>query len=539
MKEKLSKSLLITFSALALLFGTVGCGKEPAPSNNPSGGSDNSQTSQDSQGGGGQSDTSQGGGDQSNTSQSGGDTSAKDPVKGDENWVDYANNGSVKLELDYVGKDFYVDGVGKFSLKTAIDGDTAHFTPEVDSLNKGTMKARFYGIDTPESTGKVQEYGKDASDYTKAMLKEADEKGTIVVSSAQDGYGAPQPDSTGSRYVSLVWINLTKKNASKDELTLLNLMIVQEGLSWVKNVQSMPQYSDTFYAAERQAEIYKLKLHSGIPDPRINWGDYEDTSLIDMKNEVLACLNDPTHQNGYDNAKVRIQGTVCGFINHILYLQDYVLYDKDDPSKGGEYVGINIFVGMSDISSKYTKLNTYLQVCGLAQFTDNYGFQITDTQGRFPVGSATSDNDAQVIFTPAQNAETEHNLVVREYTLEQLNNIAKATDPYNLETLNCRTRLVDASGDPLKLKVERVFVSDSTSKEVTLYFEGASFNCYIPFNYKGDPSRPSYRWVLESDFLGQEFTLTGTYVFHKTTSGKITFQIVPNGQSDLVWCPAQ
>ena len=537
MKEKLSKTLLIAFSAIALAFGAVGCGAQPS-SNNPGPSGDNSNTSQNTEGGN-TGDTSQGGGEQSSTSQSGGDTSAKDPVKGDENWVDYANNGSVKLELDYVGKDFYVDGVGKFSLKTAIDGDTAHFTPEVDSLNKGTMKARFYGIDTPESTGKVQEYGKDASDYTKAMLKEADEKGTIVVSSAQDGYGAPNPDSTGSRYVSLVWINLTKKNASKDELTLLNLMIVQEGLSWVKNVQSMPQYSDTFYAAERQAEVYKLKLHSGIPDPRINWGDYEDTSLIDMKNEVLACLNDPTHVNGYDNAKVRIQGTVCGFINHILYLQDYVLYDKDDPSKGGEYVGINIFVGMSDISSKYTKLNTYLQVCGLAQFTDNYGFQITDTQGRFPVGSATSDNDAQVIFTPAQNAETEHNLVVREYTLAQLNTIAKATDPYNLETLNCRTTLVDSSGNPLKLKVERVFVSDSTSKEITLYFEGASFNCYIPFNYKGDSSRPSYRWVLESDFLGQEFTLTGTYVFHKTTSGKITFQIVPNGQTDLVWCPAQ
>ena len=535
MKEKLSKTLLIAFSAIALAFGAIGCGGQPS-SNNPGPSGDNSQTSNNTEGGNTGGNTSGGG----ETSDSAGQSdSGKTPEKGDENWVDYANNGTVKLELDYVGKDFYVDGIGQFSLRTAIDGDTAHFTPAVDSLGKGTMKARFFGIDTPESTGKVQEYGKDASDYTKSMLYEADEHGTIVVSSAQEGYGAPNPDSTGSRYVSLVWINLTKKNASKDELTLLNLMIVQEGLSWVKNVQSMPQYSDTFYAAERQAEIYKLKLHSGVPDPRINWGDYVDTSLIDMKNEVLACLNDPSHQNGYDNAKVRIQGTVCGFINHILYLQDYVLYDKDDPSKGGEYVGINIFVGMSDISSKYTKLNTYLQVCGLAQFTDNYGFQITDTQGRFPVGSATSDNDAQVIFTPAQNAETEHNLVVREYTLAQLNAIAKANDPYNLETLNCRTSLVDGSGNPLKLKVERVFVSDSTSKEITLYFEGASFNCYIPFNYKGDPSRPSYRWVQESDFLGQEFTLTGTYVYHKTASGKITFQIVPNGQNDLVWCPAE
>ena len=473
-------------------------------------------------------------GDQSNPV--GGDSSVEEKrEKGDANWVDYAANGSVKLNLEYKGKDFYVDGVGQFTLKTAIDGDTAHFTPLVDSTNTGTMKARFYGIDTPESTGKVQEWGKPASKYTKKMLEEANDNGTIVVSSAQDSYGAPQPDSTGSRYVSLVWINLTKKNASLDELQLLNLMIVQEGLSWVKNVQAMPQYSDTFYAAQRQAELYKLKMHSGEPDPDYNYGDYKDASLLDIKNEIQAKLDDPTHENEFDGEKIRIQGTVCGFINHVLYLQDYVLYDNDDPSKGGEYCGINIFVGMSDISSKYTKINTYIKVCGLAQDTENYGFQVTDTQGRFPVGSATSENDAEIIYTPAQNEETEHNLQVRAYTLNQLNTIATANKPYNLDCLNCRTRLVDSNGDPLKLTVNRVYVSESSSKEVTLYFQGADFNCYIPFNYKGDPNRSNYRWVLEDDFMGKQFTIIGTYVLHKTASGKITFQIIPNGTADLVW----
>ena len=152
-----------------------------------------------------------------------------EPKKGDKNWIDYAAKGDVKLNLDYTGKDFYKDGIGQFNLRTAIDGDTAHFEPLVDGDKIGTMKARFFGIDTPESTGKVQEWGKPASKFTKAQLEEADANGTIVVSSAQDTYGKPEPDSTGSRYVSLVWINLTKKNAPKEELQLLNLMIVQEG----------------------------------------------------------------------------------------------------------------------------------------------------------------------------------------------------------------------------------------------------------------------------------------------------------------------
>ena len=455
------------------------------------------------------------------------------PHKGDKNWIDYTTNGSCTLNLDYTNRDFYVDGIGQFTLKTAIDGDTAHFTPLKDSTGSGTMKARFYGIDTPESTGKVQEYGKPASKFTKSILEEANKNGTIVVSSAQEEYGKPNPDSTGSRYVSLVWVNLTKKNASMDELVLLNLWIVQEGLSWVKNVQDMPRYADTFYKAEDQAKKYKLNLHSGLPDPTFNYDDYEDVSLIDIQDEVALSIADPDHQCAYDNARIRIQGTVCGYSAHILYLEDYVLYDKDNPSLGGRYCGINIFVGMTAIPTKYSTLNTYIQVCGLAQYTENYGFQVTDTQGRFPRGSATSENDAEVIYTPEQNVETEHNMYTFTYTKSELNSVASAKDPYNLECLNCYVQVTEV------LTCNRVFISDSKEKEITLYFEGATFNCYIPFNYKGgtedDPDDKTYRWITEEDFLNKRFTLQGIYVYHKTQSGKITFQIVPNESPDLHW----
>ena len=441
---------------------------------------------------------------------------------------DYTKDGSVKLELDYEGKDFYIDGIGEFELAHTIDGDTAHFTPKVDSTHQGLMKARFFGIDTPESTGKVQEYGHAASDFTKGKLLEAAEKGTIVISSPQSVYAAPNPDSTGSRYVSLVWINTEKKNATRDELVLLNLWIVQEGLSWVKNVGDMPQYEKTFYAAEEQAKKFKLKLHSGEADPDFNYGEYYETSLLDVKNEIKECLADPTHENKYDNYKMRIQGTVCGYSNHILYLQDFCYYDQDDESKGGEMCGINIFVGMGSISSKYTKLNTYIEVCGLAQYTENYGFQVTDTQGRFPVGSATSPNDARVIYTPSENADTEHNLVPAQYTKTALNNVADATDPYNLECLNTAVEVTET------LTCSKMYLSES-GKEVTLRFDGASFNAYIPFNYHGDPSKPADRWTDKEDFEGRQFTIKGVYVLHKTQAGDIRFQIVPNGESDLVW----
>ncbi len=458
------------------------------------------------------------------------DASSADPQKGDANWVDYVNNGSVKLGLDYKGKDFFKDGVGQFTLKTPIDGDTAHFTPVGDGVTQETLKARFYGIDTPESTGQVQEYGKPASNFTKDVLKEADKNGTIVVSSAQDTYGAPQPDSTGERFVSLVWVNMTKKNANFDELVLVNLWIVQEGLSWVKNVKSMPQYQETFYSAQEQARTYKLNLFSGKPDETFNYGDYKDISLLEIKKEVGECLADESHQNLYNNEKLRIQGTVAGYSNHILYLEDFFYYDEEDASKGGEYCGINIFVGMSDIPSKYTTLNTYIQVCGLAQQTENYGFQVTSVVS-FPAATGLTENDSKVIFKPDENAETEHNLHVFQYTNAQLSAISSAKDPYNLEPLNCRVEITET------LEVEKVYISESSSKEITLNFKNSKYSVYVPFNYKGDPSRPNYRWVLESDFLGEKFNVSGVYVHHRTQSGKNTFQLVPSGTADLVWVP--
>ena len=68
-----------------------------------------------------------------------------DPVPGDANWIDYANDGSVKLALDYEGKDFYKDGIGLVTLKTVIDGDTAHFNPVVTQTSNLAIKSRYYG----------------------------------------------------------------------------------------------------------------------------------------------------------------------------------------------------------------------------------------------------------------------------------------------------------------------------------------------------------------------------------------------------------
>ena len=53
-------------------------------------------------------------------------------------------------------------------LVDCIDGDTARFI-----VNGKEEKVRFLGIDTPESTNYIEDYGVDASNYTCNMLKDA------------------------------------------------------------------------------------------------------------------------------------------------------------------------------------------------------------------------------------------------------------------------------------------------------------------------------------------------------------------------------
>ena len=436
-------------------------------------------------------------------------------------FIDYASSDAVRLKLDYKNRDFYKDGVAEVTLRTSIDGDTAHFTPLVTTTSSETIKARFYGIDTPESTGKIQEYGKPASNFTKEQLKLAADKGTIVVSSPTNEYKVPEHDSTGTRYVCLVWINTEVKNASYDSLKLLNLMIVQEGLSYVKNVSDIPEYTDTFYAAEEQAKNFKKNLWSGEPDPTFNYGGYEDVSLLDMKLEIEKSLKDPTHVNKFDNAKVRIVGTVAGFSNNILYLQNYYTKEQGARFDEGEYAGINIFTGMSAIPSKYTTKNTYIQLCGTATDSENFGFQISGAS--FPVKSK-DENDAKVLIKPEDNTD-EFSLHTFNYKASELTN---SNNNYtDLSALNCSVKIED------EVKVRSIY--KASNSEITLYLDNLPFQIYITFMYRGDPDNQSEVWSEESYFKDHYFKVQGVYTYHKTSSGKINFQINPSNSEELIF----
>lgn len=428
--------------------------------------------------------------------------------------VDYVNDGSVKLKLDYQNHDFFKDGVGAVTLRTCIDGDTAHFNA-LNSSSSDYIKSRFYGIDTPESTGKVEPYGKAASNFTKEKLTNAAANGTIVVSSPSDTYSVPQFDSTGTRYLSLIWVNETVKNAPYDSLVLLNLWIVQEGYSFVKNVEEIPAYSDTFYKAEEQAKAQKLNLFSGEEDPLYNYGDYDDVSLLDLKAEAVLSLTEANHVNKYNNAKVRVRGVVAGFANKIIYLQ--AAFTGDDGVT--QYAGVNIFVGMASILSKFTTVNTYLQLCGTCEDTENFGFQITGVYSwRY---TPKDENDTVVLYTP-ENIPEEYK--VHDFALDSTSIVPTNFD-YLFSPVYVNDNLVVTGGYTSDGAVALYVTSEDGTK--------LKFSIYISFTYKPDANKPNLIWNSHETFIGHKFKVSGIYTFHKGVNST-SYQINPRSAEDLV-----
>ena len=124
--------------------------------------------------------------------------------------VDYAD----ALKLDMTSSTAKVE----VTVKTFVDGDTVHFYVPTDVMEDGVLKARFLAVNTPESTGKVEEYGKTASLYTKEVLSGAD---AILVESET---GSWDLDATGYRCLVWVWY----KPAGADAYRNLNIELLQQ-----------------------------------------------------------------------------------------------------------------------------------------------------------------------------------------------------------------------------------------------------------------------------------------------------------------------
>ena len=152
----------------------------------------------------------------------------------------------VSLNTNGLDSDFDKTGRGLVTVEQFIDGDTVHFW---NNSHTEMIKVRFLAIDTPESTGKVEPWGKPASIYTKTKLQNAEE---IALESDVDGKAVL--DSTGGRYLAWVWY----REKGSDVWRNLNIEILSDGLALGKSATAN-KYGDTAYEAVSSARAEKIK----------------------------------------------------------------------------------------------------------------------------------------------------------------------------------------------------------------------------------------------------------------------------------------
>lgn len=216
------------------------------------------------------------------------------------------------------------------SVRLFIDGDTTHFNPVQDSDltgytaddfkdTLGYIKARYLAIDTPESTGQVQEWGKAASKFTKSKLQDAE---SIIVESDKDYWDI---DSTGERYLLWVWY----KPEGDTEFRNLNVEILQEGYAFASRT-SNGIYGEIAQKALDQAIKEKLHVYSDEKDPDFYYGNIKEVSLKELR-----CFPEE-----YDGVKVSVEGTVVTTYDSYVFIESY---DEDEDL----HFGMQIFLGSS------------------------------------------------------------------------------------------------------------------------------------------------------------------------------------------------
>ena len=270
-------------------------------------------------------------------------------------WVDYAsqltldmNSSSLKWEV---------------TVKNHIDGDTTHFyiknegninkiskTPGID----GVLKARYLGINTPESTGKIEPWGKAASNFTKERVMGAE---SIIIESEDSNWNV---DSTGERFLVWVWYKMPGETEYKN----LNLEILQEGLA-VSSKSGNYRYGDICEKAIAQASEVEKYVYApaNVKDPDFPYGDAQFMTLKELKVNI----------ESYVGARVAFEGVIVKNSGGSVFIE---AYDEID----NIYYGISAYYqtsGLDGFGLELLKVGNKLRFAGVVG-EYNGSYQLTD-----------------------------------------------------------------------------------------------------------------------------------------------------------------
>lgn len=271
--------------------------------------------------------------------------------------VDYVADVKLDMNSDRVRTEAtvrYEMRNGKKVFTGFVDGDTTHFDVPEGITDNGTLKARYIAINTPESTGQIEPWGKAASNFTKSKLSEAE---SIILESNTNKWDL---DSTGDRYLVWVWY----KTAEMDDYRNLNLEIMQEGLAYASSYTDFV-YADACRDILMQARAHKLHVHDkNTKDPDFYYGSAVPVTLKELKGNIQK----------YVNTSVCFEAVVVKNVDQTAYVEEY-----DEAT--GTYFGMQVYYGwnLGYFGEQILKEGNRVLIAGSVQYYEAGGtYQMSD-----------------------------------------------------------------------------------------------------------------------------------------------------------------
>ena len=352
----------------------------------------------------------------------------------------------------------------KVTVKTFVDGDTTHFYVPESVMETGVLKARYLAVNTPESTGKIEEYGKKASEFTKEKLSSAT---SIIIESDDGNWNA---DSTGGRYLVWVWY----RTSETEDYRNLNLEILQNGLA-IASSSANNRYGETMVAAIAQAKAQKLNVHSGQKDPDFYYGEAIELTLKELRTNIA----------DYNGMKVAFNGVITMNNSNSVYIEDY-------DAETGMYYGMTIYYGynLSGEGLDVLSVGNMARIVGSVQYYEAGGtYQVSDLTYRLMkpddpnnIQKISSGHSAAYVLTDADtfvngkvSIETEDGVSVFDYanlalstTLEMKN--LKVVDVYttlNEDSSSYGAMTLTCEVDGLTVSVRTVVLFNENNERIT------------------------------------------------------------------------
>lgn len=258
--------------------------------------------------------------------------------------------------------------LGAATLKSTTDGDTANF--EVSGYSE-TVRLRFLGINTPESTAKVEPWGKKASIFVKNILETAH---TVVLINDVNLFG--ERDSSGNRFLGFIWY----KPSADADFRLLNLEIVEQCFSrnFLFTESSITPYRDKFEEAEARGLECGYRVH-GAADPGYDYS-------TNVEEPTIRYLRDHYDEygiteGGSSGKQLIISGLVVGQMGDSMVLRD--ITDVDEVT--GEYCSMYAYAGYNTALASVVTVGDVIKIyCRATMYNNNIQLSDlkTNTTGR-------------------------------------------------------------------------------------------------------------------------------------------------------------